>query len=62
MPPILQRQPDTSNRLTVPAPSSPAISRRHVVGKSCPNGVTAPKPVTTTRCGGEKAAMQRILQ
>jgi hypothetical protein len=54
-PPFLQRQPDTSKIVTGVAASSPAISRRQVVGKSSPSGVTAPRPVTTMRwvCGTE---------
>src|SRR5215211_6170743 len=41
--------PLASNRVISPIPLWPASSARQVVGRSFPSGVTAPRPVITTR-------------
>ena len=61
VPAILQRQPDTSNSPTGAAPSSPAMSRRHVVVKSCPSGVTAARPASGLEGRKEKGAVVTVV-
>src|SRR5438270_4477606 len=41
--------PSAGKAVSGPAPPSPASSRRQLVARSAPRGVTAPRPVTTTR-------------
>ena len=43
-------QPSQSNRVSGPTPDRPATIAFHVEATSGPHGLTAPRPVTTTRC------------
>ena len=52
-------KPLASNERMKSIPLSPASAARHVEGASLPIGVTAPRPVTTTRLTGLRSVGSR---